>query len=252
MLDFLAILIGSLLAVLLVLALILLYVYSKFKRTARDLGYNNLSEIKKMIRESEEEAKIREKSVAGMTNILLPQIRKDYQDFNENEFYSKVETSLLAIFNSLTKEEVSKSDELNLIRDQIQELVDNNKNNEIIEEYTDIKFHKHALKGYQKINGCLTITVGSSVEYYYKKSIKGKVKEEFEEFKKQTSYITKYVHIYDPEVYKTTTYSLSAHCPNCGAVLKNYADNHCDFCGSGIEPINLKSWFISDYKEDER
>ena len=87
---------------------------------------------------------------------------------------------------------------------------------------------------------------------YYLKEVNGKVKSEFKDYKKQTSYTTKFVHIYDPEKYVPGKNYLAAHCPNCSAPLKNFKDDHCEFCGSGVDAINLKSWFISEYKEDKR
>ena len=36
---------------------------------------------------------------------------------------------------------------------------------------------------------------------------------------------------------------------NCGAPVKHLGGNSCDYCGTFVEPINLKNWFISSCKE---
>ena len=41
-------------------------------------------------------------------------------------------------------------------------------------------------------------------------------------------------------------------CPHCGAPVKTLGQKQCEYCTSGLEDINLKSWFISSYKEDKR
>lgn len=247
-LIFLAIVLGIVIS----FGILFLVIYHYLKKFLASLGYGNISEIKEMIKKSDEEAKYRHKSISGMTNILVPRIKNDYRGFNETAFFNKVETSIIAILNSISNESLSNTDELNLIRDEIEERIVNNKQNNIKENFSDIKFHQHSIKNYSNDGGALTITVASSLEYYYSLKIKDKVKEEFNEYKKQTSYTTKYVHIYDPDKYEKNKTHLAAHCPNCGAILTNFKDNYCEFCNSGVEPINLKSWFISECKEDKR
>lgn len=250
--EILLIIIGSMLGVFLFLGIIVLILYKKFIKAASSLGYSNINEIKEMIKQSDEESKYRIKSISGMSKILVPQITRDYKNFNETEFYNKVETCLLAIFNSLSTKKVSDTKELNLIRDKVVEKINDLSSNNIDVKYESIKFHKHAIKSYTKEKGYLSITVASSLEYYFSKKKDGKEKEDNKDYKKQTSYTTKFVHIYDPDAYVSGKSYLAAHCPNCGAPLKNYKDDYCDFCNSGVESINLKSWFISEYKEDKR
>ena len=43
----------------------------------------------------------RHKSISGMSSLIISRIVRDFPNFSESELYRKVETSLLAIFNSL-------------------------------------------------------------------------------------------------------------------------------------------------------
>jgi len=242
---------GGFLGIIVVLAIVILVIYFKLKAYFKSLGYSS-SEIKDMIRKSDYDAKYREKSITGMTEFIVPRISKDYKNFNLSEFYNKVENSILGIYNSISDNKVSNNRDLSLIKDKLTEIINSNKSSNVKEKYEDIKFNKHAIKSYDNKNGALIITVATSLSFYYKKEKNNKVIEEYKDYSKQTSCITKYVHIYDPDKYDINKTYLASNCPNCGAVLKNYKTNTCDFCGTSVEPINLKSWYISEYKEDKR
>ncbi len=238
------------LSIVVVLLIIAVVIYFKIKNSLSSLGYGDTKKIISMIKESEEEAKYRHKSVSGLTNILVPKIKRDFPNFNEIEFYNKVETSIIGILNTLSKNKVSSIKELSEIRNNLEILVQSRVASEIKENYEDIKFHSHAIKDYKNESGVLMITVNSSLEYYYEKTEKGNVKVARKDYKKQTTFTTSFVYIYDPDKYNVSKSSLSVHCPNCSAPLKNIELRVCEYCGSKVEDINLRSWYITKYKEN--
>lgn len=241
---------GSFLGIALILLIFGLIIYVKVKRGLKNLGYGNTREIINMIKEGEKSANYRKKSISGMSNILIPQILADFPNFNEKEFYNKVETSIAGILNSLNNNKVSKIKELAEIRSRLVEEIESRVNHSIKETYEDIAFHEHSLKSYKKDAGVLMIEVNSSLEFFYSKTINDKVVVSKKEYKKQTTFTTTYVYIYDPDKYNISKSSLSVHCPNCGAPLKNIDTHECAYCGSGVEDINLRSWYITKYKEN--
>ena len=85
------------------------------------------------------------------------------------------------------------------------------------------------------------------MEYYYNNSEK---ENEYKNVKKQTRYTCKFIFIYDEDKLKTSNEVFTINCPNCGAPLKGLKVNECEYCSSHIEPINLKIWKMSYYKED--
>lgn len=38
-------------------------------------------------------------------------------------------------------------------------------------------------------------------------------------------------------------------CPNCGAPVKNLGAKKCEYCGSYIEPVNIKVWKLQNFHE---
>lgn len=248
--KFLLIIFIIFLILLIILGIIFLYIYFKLKQSVKSLGLSK-REIKEMIKEGENDSKYRHKSISGMSSLLLPRIIKDFPNFSETELYSKVETSLLAIFHSLEKGYVQNKIELNIIKSNLETKILDMENSHINVRYNDIVFHKHAIKEYRKNDGVLIITVATSLEYFYQETVNKEIKEEFKDYKKQTAYTTKFIYVYDTDKYEETSSLVGIHCPNCGSPVKELANKHCSYCGSGLEDINLKSWFISEYKENK-
>ena len=249
--EFLAILLGSVLGVIIIVGIIAYVIYKKFTNFTRSIGISN-SELKNMIQESEYEARYRQKSISGMTGIIMPRILSDFPNFSESEIFGKVESSLTKILNSLEKKKVKNDRELTIIKQNLEEQVRELTENEVDLTFDDIVFHKHAIKDYKKDKGVLTIKVQSSLEYFYEEKKKGKVKIKRNEWKKQTSYTTEFIYVYDTNDFVSTQTTIGARCPHCGAPVKTLGQKQCEYCTSGLEDLNLKSWFISSYKEDKR
>ena len=119
-------------------------------------------------------------------------------------------------------------------------------------KYDNIKFHRHAIKGYTKADRVATITTSSTLEYNYINDKDNKYKD----VKKQTRYTCKFVYVYNTNTLKSANNSkldkkvFILNCPNCGAPLNNLINNRCEYCGIGINEINLKIWKICSYSED--
>lgn len=243
---FLAIFLGTIVFLL----FLMLVIKSKIKNILKRLGYSNFKTLKEEIKKGEIESKTNIKHVTGMSKLLIPRIIKDFPNFSETELYSKTESALLAIFNSLETKKLSNNTELVLIKEQLFEIIKDYKESKINVTYDDVKFHSHALKYYKNSNGALNITVSTSLEYYYTKTQNGKVLYENKGYKKQTRYTTEFIYVYDPSKIVKSKTLIGINCPNCGAPVKELGNKKCSYCASSLEDINLKSWHISSYKED--
>lgn len=91
--HFLMVLLGVILGVVLFLGIIALIIYSKIKITMKKMGYkaDSLSDIAKEAERIRIEESTKARSIPGITTLLLPNIRNDFPDFNEQELYNRTE-----------------------------------------------------------------------------------------------------------------------------------------------------------------
>lgn len=247
---------GACIGIIAGVAIIVGYVYVKVRKiVGGGAKMKELVEAAKKAKDMEqlEYSSNNPRNVIGITNLIEPEIIRDFKDFNKDFLFSKVEKNLRTILTALeerTTEKVRKDKDLIYISSTVEEQIKDMRGQNYSVNFDDIKFHRHAIKAYNKSKGRATITVSSTLEYYYNNNSKNYKKKVYTDVKKQTRYTTQYVYVYDESAfdYNATTFSIT--CPNCGAALEFFGAGNCKYCGSYIEPINLKNWFIVSYKED--
>lgn len=230
--------------------IIVLMVKAWLRKTVGDAGMQEFSEALKGAVESEKEAYSKPKSLAGLTSILLPKIQRDFPDFNVDLLYSKVESGIKKILTYKSNNDslsAEKDHELIYVANGLKTEIDNLKSTNKYEIFDDIKINHTVIKTYKHVNGAATIVLESSVQYKYDTNIKGK--KTYKDINKQTRYVTEFVYVYDEQEFDRGVYNFAVNCPNCGAPAKQLGGSNCDYCGSYVEPINLKNWFISSCKE---
>lgn len=247
----LLIFVGVILGVIIFLGIIALIIYGNLKSTFQKLGFkvNNLGDMADKINDIKREESTRAKSISGMTNLLLPTIRSDFPDFNENELYAMTESSLRSIFNALEEKNKDYVKDMPLIKNSISNVIDDYSAASISVKYDDVEFHKFAISKYKHKDGVATVTVATSVEYYYKKMQDEKIIEGDTNLKKQTRYECDIIYIYDETKVPSGAKVLVINCPNCGASISSLGHKNCEYCGSQIKEINLRAWVLSSYNE---
>jgi len=246
--GFVGIIIGFLVIVLLI------YLFIRMMMSKFGFGNRSIKSIYDESKQAEALEKSRHKHVSGMTKILLPEIQRDFKDFNEKEIYLLVEKALIAIFNSLENKDSSylEEDEFNIIRQKIDEQIIDLQNNNISYNYDDVIFHAHAIKSYKKQKDVATLEISTSLEYYYNKRKNDKDISR-DNVKRQTRYTTQLVYIIDNSKTGFDINVLGLHCPNCGSPIMSLGQTECSYCKGAINiqiASLLKCWKIINYKED--
>ncbi|MDO4283460.1 MAG: hypothetical protein Q4D02_07470 [Clostridia bacterium] len=226
----------------------LMHVISQIKRSAGNHGFHELISVMKTSKEIAREEMNREKSVVGMTNLVLPQVVKEIPDFNVNMIYNTIESNLNKIFSALENQKYIRDDDLLLLEDTINTNIEDLKERNVNVRYDDIIFHKHALKRFENKNGVATLTTSSSLEYYYSDE---KYREN-SDIKRQTRYTCTFVYIFDYKKIsdKNKEKLFVLHCPNCGAPLDSFSSGNCRYCMSQVGDVLAKTWKMASYKED--
>lgn len=248
-LGFLGACIGIIAGILLIIGII----YLKIRNAIGGENMKTLAKAVRNVKNLEEQEYTREKNVSGITKLIEPTIIRDFGDFNKELLYAKVEKNLLKIFDAIEEKSssnIEKDNDLIYMVSYIKDKIRDMKNSNINIKYDEVRFHSHAIKNYLKSNGKATITISSTVEYYYSDSSKSNKKKMYSNLKKQTRYTTNFVYVYDETKFKYNEKAFSISCSNCGAPLKKLGSGNCEYCGTYTEPINLKAWYMVSYKED--
>ena len=203
------------------------------------------------LRSQQEDLANTPKSVSSMTRIYLPQIQKDFPEFNYEEFKVKVENMLKSAFFAITSENegllVEASDDLNK---SVQLIIQSNKAQGKKEFYENIAIHQTEITGYKKQAGTCVITLQSAVGYRHYIKQNGKVISGSTELSEQCRYNTDIIYIQDVDKLNSETVSsLGTNCPNCGAPIKNLGSKFCDYCGTGVRVVNINVWAINKFQK---
>ena len=149
------------------------------------------------------------KSLGGMTSIYLPQIQRDFPEFNWEELRVKIEQS-------------------------VRELLER-KN---VREAGVVRIHKSVISRYQKYSGTASIRCETAAEYW--------AEEAGNRHKKQTVCESELVYVYDSGLSGTAA---SVVCPNCGAPVEQLGVKKCRYCGSVLNISGYQTWKIQNVQE---
>lgn len=202
------------------------------------------------------------KSVNSMTRLMEPLIAKDFPDFNWNQFKHRAENMLLSAFRAISDQNLDRLvDADEEVRNQVRSRIGDAQAQGIVEKFENVHIHQTEIANYRKVNGTCVITIQSAVEYYYYKVKDGTLVENKDlgaraekllagskDRKIQTKYNMELVYIQDPTKVTTNT-AVGATCPNCGAPITVLGHKFCEYCGAGVEVINIKVWSLHNFVE---
>lgn len=242
----------GLIIVIIIISITIFIIYKVIrKKITKTIGHQNMKEIvnaAKNVKNLKDEEYTREKNVSGMTNLLEPEILRDFPEFNKELLFSTAERQLRKLFNVLESKSLNtlqNDSESILILPKIKEIIEDMKSTNTSVKYDDVIFHRHAIKKYSKSEGVATVETSTTLEYFYHNSnIKNN------NLKKQTRYTCEFVYIYDETKFENNQNVFTIRCLNCGATIRGLKNQICEYCMTKVHPINLKLWKMSSYKED--
>ena len=189
------------------------------------------------------------KSVSAMTRLMEPQIMRDFPEFSWDEFKHKSENMLTSALLAISANDIGRlvnaSDD---ITKQVSNIIEDNRANNIGETYSDIEIHQTEIADYRKMDGKCVITIQSAVGYMHYKMQDGKLIGGDKNRKTQTKYNVELVYIQDVEDAKLDN-AVGITCPQCGAPVRVLGAKYCEYCGSGVVPLNIRVWSLHKFYE---
>ena len=169
------------------------------------------------------------KSVSSMTRLMEPQIMRDFPEFSWTEFKHRAEnmlTSALLAISSNNLDALENASEQ--VKKQVANTIEENRLNEIEENYSQIQIHQTEISNYKKQDG---------------KVLDGDLNR-----KTQAKYNVELVYIQDAGLAQIDN-AVGTTCPQCGAPIKNLGVKYCEYCGMGVTPINIHVWSLHKFYE---
>lgn len=207
------------------------------------------TDLLKGLKQVELEASATPKSVAGMTSLYLPKIKKDFPEFQYDEMKVRAENVLTSYLLSVSGLDASfLSEGGQELRDELSMKISMLRSDRMKENYRNVKLHRTEIANYRKRNGRCIITFQSAVQFFYTKTdASGKLLEGNAELYTQAKYNVDVIYVQDRNlVEKETDHSLGLNCPNCGAPLSMLGSKVCEYCGTPIVELNIYAWTFSN------
>ena len=243
---------GFLLILILLIAMIvgvlILYFYIRQRVSSFSQALFGTESLVRGLKQQEEQLAATPKSVSGMTRIFLPQITADFPEFSLPEFIHKSENQLKGALNAIDTEGIGLlSQAAGDLKEQIRIRIEQNKQSGIRERFQNIRIHQTEVSNYQKLGGSCVITLQSAVEYYYAREIAGSSGEAPKRI--QTKYNLELMYVQDETLIGDHVTGRSTTCPQCGAPVNRLGHKKCEYCGSYVEAINIRTWSLTKISE---
>ncbi len=239
--------IGTIIILVLILVIFgcIAYAVYRVKKAVRSFsqkafGTDSLSDGLKQV---EEEYASTPKSVSAMTSLYLPNIKREFPEFQYDEMKVRAENVLTSYLMSITAGDVSRLTEGSReLKDQLEMYITQLKAQGEKEKYESIKLHRTEISNYQKRNGRCTITFQTSLQYRYSRWDEGN-KIKVDGGMTQDRYNVEVVYIQDRNMVEDERdLSLGINCPNCGAPISGLGSKVCEYCGTPVVELNIYAW----------
>lgn len=191
------------------------------------------------------------KSVSGMTKVFLPQIQRDFPEFNWKEFQQKTENMVKSALRAIdARDEALLEDASQELHRQITLRIAELKGEGKREYFRDITIHRTEIAHYQKEGGTCVILVQSAVGcLHYVENEAGEVVSGSRERKVQTKYNTELVYVQDVSKLADGATAVGVTCPNCGAPVTRLGSKFCEYCGAGLREVSVRVWSLNKIQE---
>ncbi|MED9969298.1 MAG: zinc ribbon domain-containing protein [Ruminococcus sp.] len=192
-------------------------------------------------------------SVRSMTSIYLPQIKKDFPEFDYELYKNKAQSVLRSYFTAVSSKNVLALTEecSNTLKNTVTGIIEDLDRRDLTQVFAETVIHDVQIARYIKNGATVTVLFNASVGCYnYLEDAAGTVVLGSKEFKHQSIYDIALVYVQDARKMGVAGDSgIGLNCPNCGAPIRNLGQKFCEHCGSGVVEANIRVWSFDEIKE---
>lgn len=192
------------------------------------------------------------RSLHAMTSVYLPQITRDFPEFDYEHYKSKAKSVLRSYFTAIsTKKATALTEEhTTTLKNYVQGIIDDLNTRNVKQVFNQAVIHDVEIARYIKTGATVTILFELAVGCYnYIEDANGKVVFGDKTLKTQSVYEVGLVYVQDVDKINTNGDALGINCPNCGAPIKTLGTKFCTYCGTSVVEVNTRAWKFDSVRE---
>ncbi len=190
-------------------------------------------------------------SLHSMTSIYLPQITKDFPQFDYELYKNKAKSVLRSYLGALQSRDVSMLYEecSDTLKNNVKGIIRDLTSRKVTPVFKEIVIHDVQISRYIKNGATVIVLFELSVGYYsYGENSKGDVVYGDRDLKTQTVYEVGLVYVQNADMAGAGD-AVGVNCPNCGAPVTNLGQKFCEYCSSSIVEVNERVWRFNSVHE---
>ena len=244
------------LSVIAVLPITILVAVVAIKRKLRDISrqFFGTESFIDGINKQKEEMSETPRSLHAMTSVYLPQILKDFPQFDYDAFKNKAKSLMRSYFTAIASKNAAELKEecTTTLKSYVQGIIDDLNFRNVSQIFKEIVIHDVQISRYIKTGATCTILFELAVGHYsYIEDENGTVVFGEKDLKLQSVYEIALVYIQDASQFGSdNVYGIN--CPNCGAPITNLGSKSCKFCGTPVVEANERVWKFDAVKEQTK
>ena len=237
-------------AIAVIILTVVLVVFRCIRGFSRNLfGTDSLSEG---LRQQRQQMSETPRSLHAMTSVYLPQIMKDFPEFDYALYKNKAQSLLRSYFTAVsTKKSSALAEEYSLtLKNYVLGIIADLNSRGASQVFNQAVFHDTQISRYIKNGITATIIFEISVGCYsYIVDRNGAVVFGDKNLKTQTVYEVGLTYVQDADRITNQNEALGINCPNCGAPVTSLGEKTCKYCGTAVKEVNTRAWKFDSVRE---
>ena len=195
------------------------------------------------------------RSVHSLTGIYLPEILRDFPEFDAEHYRMGAQAVVRAYLNAIAAGSTATlpQDITLALKNEIVEIIEGLAENGQKQFFNQPVIHDAQIARYIKDGKSVTILYSVSVGVYsYVEDQNGELISGDRDNKLQTIFDVGLLYVQDAVEMGVSGEALGLTCPNCGAPVRNLGQKFCEYCGTGVIEVNTRVWKFNSVREETK
>ena len=192
------------------------------------------------------------KSLSSMTRVYLPQIARDFPEFDWPEMRERAENVTRSWLAALDAHSAGRLSEGSVeLREELRQVLAGHEAADTREHYKNVRIHGCEIARYRKERGVCAITFQIALESVHTVEQGGRVIRGRADLKEQSVWETEAAYVQNRDTAGQSDGAAGVRCPFCGAPVTSLGAKTCEYCGGAVAELNIRAWQFQNVKNTE-